>query len=210
MKTGWNGFWDVKARFLFVATGEPITSGSVVSGSQIASFRLFERSSGSSSALAPIYTVGATDVQAKSCSVRSGSTVLSVPLGQVNVHDFGSVGTTAGSGIFNIVLENCSPGLRLFATFTDRNNSANNTDVLSLTSGNQAATGVGIRILTGSGSTVKFGPDSSSPGTANQLSLGTSGAGIMTFPFTATYVKTAITIGGGIANGNATFTFSYQ
>lgn len=149
-------------------------------------------------------------INALTCSVSASSKTLSVPLGIVKKSDFGAVGSTAGNANFNIALNNCSAGINLFATFTDANNLGNTSNILTLTNSSQAASGVGIRISTGSGATVSFGPDSSLPGTLNQLALGPSSAGTITIPFTAKYVKTSGTINGGVANGSATFTLSYQ
>ena len=151
-----------------------------------------------------------TVVNAMTCAVSAGSKNLSVPLGIVKTSDFGAVGSTAGSANFSIALENCSAGVNLFATFTDGFNPGNTSNVLSLTNDGRAASGVGIRILTESGMTVGFGPDSYLPGTLNQIALGSSTTGTVILPFTAKYVKTDTTINSGAANGIATFTLSYQ
>ncbi|UVL43183.1 type 1 fimbrial protein [Pseudomonas sp. B21-040] len=206
---GWSSFWDASVAIRLIATGEPIISGTVVGG-QVGLMRVIEKSSGSTTSEVPLNLVTSTVVQAKSCSVSAGSRNLSVLLGEVRTSDFGVVSTTAGNGDFNIVLENCSSGINLFATFTDGNNLANISDVLSLTPGNSVASGVGIRIRKINGPIVSFGPDSSSPGTLHQLSLGGTVAGTITLPFTATYVKTNNTVSSGVANGVVTFTLSYQ
>jgi type 1 fimbria pilin len=156
------------------------------------------------------WSVADTIVTASTCEVAASSMGISVPLSTIWSRELGAVGSTAGSGTFNIQLDNCSAGVNLFATFTDANNPGNTSNVLSLTSGSQVASGVGIQILTGTGVTVNFGPDSYLPGTTNQIALGTSGSGSMSLPFTARYVKTSNTVTGGSANGIATFTMSYQ
>ncbi|UVL43184.1 type 1 fimbrial protein [Pseudomonas sp. B21-040] len=151
-----------------------------------------------------------TVINALTCAVSASSKNLSVPLGIVKTSEFGASGSTAGNANFSIALENCSTGINLFATFTDANNPGNTSNVLSLTNDSQTASGVGIRLLTGNGATVRFGPDSYLPGTLNQMTLGPSSIGTVTLPFTASYVKTSNTITSGIANGIVTFTLSYQ
>ncbi|MNE11550.1 fimbrial protein [Pseudomonas jessenii] len=149
-------------------------------------------------------------INALTCAVSASSKNVTVPLGLVKTSQFSGVGSTAGSANFNIVLENCSVGVNLFATFTDGNFPGNRSNALSLTNDAQVAHGVGIRIRTGGGAIVTYGPDSYLPGTLNQMALGQSTMGTMTIPFTASYVQTGATISSGIANGMATFTLSYQ
>lgn len=95
-------------------------------------------------------------------------------------------------------------------TLTDPENSANQSDTLSLAQGS-IAKGVGIQILRGSDDTlVSYGPDSAQAGNRNQWQVGSFGNVNLTIPFKARYVRTSSLVVPGQANGVATFTMSYQ
>lgn len=125
---------------------------------------------------------------------------------------------------FNLEL-NCSGGdpgtsTRAFVSFTDANQPANTSTALSLidttrTTGEPPASGVGVQIVrdvNGSEQAVRFGPDSSTPGAANQWFAGTIPRGQRQFviPLKARYVQTASTIKAGQVSAQARFTISYQ
>lgn len=204
---GWSTFWDANAQVRLVSTGEPIASGTL-SAMTVGEIWVREKSTSyaSSSALIKITPTSAT---AQTCSVSSGSVNVPVDLGTVSSRSFtGPVGTTVGNASFDIRLD-CPSGANVYMMLTDANNLGNTSDTLTLSPSAGQATGVGIQVRR-SGMPVSFGPASSLPGTPNQLSLGTAIGGVMAIPFTANYIKTAITVTPGNANAVATYTLSYQ
>lgn len=204
---GWSTFWDFAASVRLVATGEPITTGTLAA-TTIANAFVAEKSSGSTSATAPI-KITSTSLTAQTCSVDAGSINIPVSLGTTSAPGLaGPVGTTSGNASFNVRL-NCSTGMNVYMTLTDANNLGNLTDTLSLSPSATQARGVGIQIRR-DGTPVRFGPDSSVAGNMNQFSLGASPNGALVVPFTANYIKTAVAVTPGDANAVATYTLSYQ
>ncbi|MFS2125012.1 fimbrial protein [Pseudomonas sp. Pseusp97] len=204
---GWSTYWDFLAGVRLIATGEPMGTGSLAATTVGEAF-VAEKSSGTTSARAPI-KITSTSVTAQTCSVDAGSVNLNVSLGTTSAPALaGPVGTTAGNASFNVRI-NCSTGMNVYMTLTDANNLGNTSDTLSLSPASSQARGVGIQIRR-NGTPVRFGPDSSMAGTANQMSLGASPNGVLDIPFTANYIKTHVVVSPGEANAVATYTFSYQ
>ncbi|PJI49734.1 MAG: hypothetical protein CTR55_10365 [Pseudomonas sp.] len=204
---GWSTFWDFGASIRLVATGEPIATGTLAA-TTIANTFVAEKSSGTTSAAAPIKITG-TSVAAQTCSVDAGSVNMSVSLGTTSAPGLaGPVGTTAGNASFSVRL-NCSTGMNVYMTLTDANNLGNTSDILSLSPSPTQARGVGVQVRR-NGTPVRFGPDASVAGNTNQFSVGTSPNGVLDVPFTANYIKINAVVAPGDANAVATYTFSYQ
>ncbi|WP_167358004.1 fimbrial protein [Burkholderia territorii] len=151
-------------------------------------------------------------VAARVCNVTSGLDAV-VDLPAVTASSFGGVGSVSPQAAqsFSVKL-NCEENVRVHATMTDANNPSNVSDVLSL-SPDSTASGVGIRILRNNGAVpVRFGPDSSNPGTTNQWYITTtpSTGGSVTVPFVAKYVKSGQQVSTGSVKARSTITFSYQ
>lgn len=139
------------------------------------------------------------------CSVSSA--FIDVPLGQFSTKAFTGIGSTTASQNFNIELQ-CSGGdagstLKVHTTLTDATNETNVSNVLSLSRDSQAS-GVGIQILNDA-TVLDLGPNAKWH--AGNVQHGES---TFTIPLSARYVQTADNITPGTANGNATFTMSYQ
>ena len=150
--------------------------------------------------------------QVPTCKVAN--TLVDVPLGTVLAKTFTGVGAVSPEKSFNLSL-NCSGGLagtstRPFVTLTDNTDKGNVSTQLSLTS-QSTASGIAIQILRG-GDPLGYGPDSSAVGNTNQWSAGTIGHDVATYdiPLSARYMQTGAAVGMGTANGQATFTMSYQ
>jgi len=190
-----------------IKTG-PITAGGTLAGETVGWYA----ENGASEVLSVIWPGGITIApQVPTCSVTSRS--ISVPLGNVPVGKFTTVGSTSPSTEpFNITLQ-CSGGAtgavtNVYTTLTDQTNPANISDTLTLTPTSTAA-GVGIQVLNGT-TVISYGPDSNVAGNINQWHAGMAGNGTFNIPLTARYIKTSQTIVPGSANGRATFTMSYQ
>jgi len=139
------------------------------------------------------------------CSLSSASTT-SVNLPKVYGNNFVANGISAGSTPFNITV-NCPSPTNLNITFTDNNNLGNNSTILTPLA-SSTAKGLGIQ-LQYNGNIIGFGPDSSDPGTTNQIVLNGNLTGSQSFPFTASYVRTGA-VSPGTLSARATFTLSYQ
>ncbi|QRY77822.1 type 1 fimbrial protein [Pseudomonas sp. PDNC002] len=209
--TGVTDYWDASFGVRLVSTRKTIVSGTVTLPGVIGQLKVVDKADlAGSSTIIPInlMVAGSATFTSRTCSVSTGSQNFSVPLAKINSTAFGNIGSTAGSANFNIQLEGCSTGLKVYMTFSDNNNAANTSDVLSLTPGPQSASGVGIRINYNS-QPVRFGVDSAVAGNPNQISIATTSGAMMNIPFTAGYVRTGTIIGGEV-KGVATFTMSYQ
>lgn len=207
---GWSTFWDSSFGARLVSTGDTIRTGTVTLG-KIGEVRLAE--SGVTNAITPVNLMvgGSLSITSRTCSVSAGSQNIAVPMGTVNRGAFTGIGSTAGGGNFTVHLENCSTGLNLFMTFTDGNNPANTSDVLTLTPGALSANGIGIRITRQDNSQrVSYGADSALPGNPGQLSFGATTGAARDLAFSAAYVQTQAFVTGGTANAIATITMSYQ
>ena len=190
-----------------IKTG-PITAGGALTGEAVGWYA----ENGASEVLSLIFPGNLIIApQVPTCSVTSRS--ISVPLGNVPVSRFTTVGSTSPSTEpFNITLQ-CSGGAagavtNVYTTLTDQTNPANISDTLTLTPTSTAA-GVGIQVLNGT-TVISYGPDSNVAGNINQWHAGMAGNGTFNIPLTARYIKTSQTIVPGSANGRATFTMSYQ
>ncbi|MDF3863927.1 fimbrial protein [Pseudomonas denitrificans (nom. rej.)] len=203
----WATNWDIEVSVRLIATGAPIVTGSV-GAMTVGEVFLVEKSSGSTSAAAPI-KMSSTSVTAQTCSVNAGSVNIPVNLGTISAPGLaGPVGTIAGNASFSVRL-NCSAGMNVYMTLTDGNNLGNTSDTLSLSPSPTMARGVGIQVRR-NGTPVRFGPDSSLAGNANQFAIGASPNGALDVPFTANYIKTEVAVAPGDANAVATYTLSYQ
>ncbi|WP_428555807.1 fimbrial protein [Pseudomonas edaphica] len=154
-----------------------------------------------------------------STSIRIGPTclvstpVIPVRFGINSASSFRRLGDTSSPVSFSIGLS-CSGGdagisVASYVTLTDASKSTNISDVLSL-SASSTASGLGIQILNGD-TVLKYGP-SSSMGSAQQWKAGDIRPGISAFqiPLRARYIQMGEKVTPGSANGQATFTLTYQ
>jgi type 1 fimbria pilin len=145
-------------------------------------------------------------INSGTCTVKTPA--IAVDLGSVSSQKIlTSVGTVSTAMPFDIVVDCTGLTSTLAITFTDATNSANRSNLLSLSSGSTAS-GVSIQILK-NGAPVSFGPDSSVYQNTNQITIGPTNSSIVDLPLGGRYVRTGA-ITPGSANGSATFTMSYQ
>ncbi|QGW66409.1 fimbrial protein [Lysobacter soli] len=142
------------------------------------------------------------------CSVSTPDVVVS--LDQASAADFSSVGSALGEKDFNVSLA-CSGGdpsssTNLHMFLTDQTTPANQTNILSLTSGSTAA-GVGVQIVN-NGTPVTFGQTSAAPTTdiTRNIVVNTPTVDI---PLKARYVRTGNMTAGSVT-AIATFTTTYN
>ncbi|CAE6845638.1 F17a-G fimbrial adhesin [Paraburkholderia nemoris] len=151
-------------------------------------------------------------VASATCTVTTPS--IAVSLGAIPLSQFTGVGATSQpSQSFNIQLQ-CSgqvPAQMILYTLTDQTDPTNVGPWLNLTPGSTAQD-LGIQVQTSGGYLVGYGPDSSVVNNTNQQfgSWVQAGGGMVTIPLTARYIQTGSSVRAGSANGQATFTMSYQ
>lgn len=154
---------------------------------------------------------GETSLQANGFSLAATSCVLNsissstISLPVISNSALPAVGSMAGSTPFALTI-NCPATTKLYLTFTDNNNIGQTGNILSLSTGSTAG-GVGLQ-LAYNGSTINFGPDSATAGNNGQMALAQF-AGLRSFPFSVSYIRTGPVSPGSVAAA-ATFTLSYQ
>ncbi|WP_287882117.1 fimbrial protein [Aquitalea sp.] len=139
------------------------------------------------------------------CSLQSAS-ISNIILPKITSNALPSINSRAGSTPFILTI-NCPNNTNLNITFTDNNKIGQTTNILTSTTAS-IAKGVGIQ-LQYNGNIISFGPDSAEPGTTNQIVLNSNLAGVQSFPFTASYIRTGAVTPGSMS-ATATFTLSYQ
>ena len=146
-----------------------------------------------------------TEVIGGSCQVITPQVF--VPMPTASIKNFSHPGSSFGKTAFTLRLE-CNSAVGIHITLTDASKQGNTGDVLSLTP-DSTARGIGYQIKYNS-SAVRYGPDSSAPGTINQIAVGNATSkSTIALPFTVEYIRTD-TVRPGSANAIATFTMSYQ
>ncbi|MDX6020479.1 type 1 fimbrial major subunit FimA [Scandinavium sp. V105_16] len=140
------------------------------------------------------------------CVVDTGSQEQTVELGQVKMADLAAAGDIANTKQFNITLDDCSTTAASTAAVSF-NGTVDATDptalaVSSITTPGNAATNVGIQILSDSKVITPNGGETSSPIT---LVDGTN-----VLPFNAQFVATGGAATAGAADADATFNITYN
>jgi len=200
--------FKAKLRFQLYKTG-PVSSASNTSiGSRWSNsfFQLLEtNNNGYLYATNVFYSSNPFTLTVYSCSLQS-STITNINLPQISILDLPSINSITGDTPFSITIK-CPTTTKLSITFTDNNKIGQTGSILTPAAGSTAK-GVGVQ-LQYNGNRVNFGPDSSEPGTTNQITLNSNLTGIQTFPFSAAYIRTG-TVTAGTLSTTATFTLSYQ
>ncbi len=150
----------------------------------------------------------------------TGAKTQNIQLPDIQFSQLSNVGSTyPGTQTAQFPLR-CDPGISVFATLTDANNTSNTGNTLTNTG---SAKGVGVQLLQTSpsfstancaqGSPCRFGPDSSAKGNTNQWQAGPSHTNSAsrnpTISFRARYVRTGALQPGDV-RAVSTITFSYQ
>ncbi|WP_156432248.1 fimbrial protein [Burkholderia latens] len=145
-------------------------------------------------------------IEAKACRVATPAINVTMPRAVTYLLD--GPGSSAGATGFNIVLDECPPGLAVHATFADASNPANRSTVLSLAP-ESTASGLGYQVFFRS-KAVGYGPDTSAAGADNQFMISDSAPPSITLPLAVKYVKTSSNVRPGTAIGRIVFNMSYQ
>lgn len=192
----------------FVSTGTPISGNYIIPAQDIAYIELRDSSATTDSPYTKQTTLKLNAIpitfKVSSCSINTSN--LYIPLAKINPNSLVNNGDSSVSTPFSISLY-CPSSVNTYLTFTDANNIANTSNLLSLDS-NSLARGIAMQIKYNN-ALISFGPDSANQGNTNQFLVQNAMLGSQTISFSALVTKT-----GPIAPGNfsakATFTFSYQ
>lgn len=137
------------------------------------------------------------------CTITPATANQTVALGSVNKTDFTGAGSTAAPTRFSIVLTSCPASVTTATVKFDGPTDTNNSNVLAITGGTGAASGVGVGIYEQNATTLI-------PVTTASASKTLSTTADNTFNFVAKYIQTAATVGTGDANAVSDFTIAYN
>lgn len=134
------------------------------------------------------------------CTITTST--VNIPLGNIPISSFTSVGTTLGSRNFNVGL-NCTTGTKIFSSLSATQNAdTSDQSIIALTGAGTAgvASGIGVQILR-SGTPMNIG---------TEISIGTATNGAQNIGFSARYYQTLPNVLAGNANTTATLNMTYQ
>lgn len=138
------------------------------------------------------------------CTVVNGqSNPLDVTLGKIAKTAFTGSGSTAATTRFDIQLKDCPETITSAAITFGGTPDTNNADVLALTTGTGAASGVGVQLLDSSSAPLSLY-------TASAEYTLTSGTATNDLQFGARYIQTGASVVAGQANAVSTFTVVYN
>ncbi len=154
----------------------------------------------------PLVSIGIanTAIAVDACRVTTPSIHVALPaVSHVALRTAGSI---SGEMPFSIGLA-CPAGINVYVTLTDATTPGNRTDQLTLSS-TSTARNVALRVLNGSDTPIRFGPDAAIARNTNAWFVGASG-NLRSIPLRAQYIATG-TVTPGSVQGLMTFTMSYQ
>lgn len=138
------------------------------------------------------------------CEIGGGRSTINVDLGKVTVPSFsGTAGAVAGARSFDIALSNCPTEMSQVGVIFDGPLDSADTQLLALSGGAGAATGVGIALYEADAVTQI---PLATPSKPNAL----DGATDVVLTYIAKYKSTAATVEAGKANATANFTLVYN
>jgi type 1 fimbria pilin len=183
--------YSVGSTLQLVQTG-PIANGSVLPAGTLANWQW--------GSIAPEYFVLTNSVTFVASACNVSPTSLTVTLPTVSAGAFSGKDSTTGATSFTIA-GNCPSGstATLAITFTASSGIPAGYNNVLKSSG--SATGLGVELRDGNGSTVVFG---------NATSAGAAPSGALSLPYTARYHAISNTVTAGSVAATATFTLSYQ
>lgn len=201
---------SLKAKIVFVVTGEHLVSGSYHIPPLVIAKTWSEYGGRHNGNEQSVVTLNSTElnIKARACTVNTKS--LTFNMGDVLIRDLDKIGATSKLISKQISLQ-CDKNIHLYAGMTDQTDQSNTSSVLSLTK-ESTGSGVGIQFFFNNDPTpISFGPDISSKGQPNQreLYITTMDNEFYSLDLKSNYIRT----GGlkpGSANGIASVTFSYQ
>lgn len=137
------------------------------------------------------------------CTVTPGTANQTVSLGTVSSTAFSAAGDEVGPTRFSINLTSCPASATSATVKFDGLADTSNSDLLAVTTGAGAATGVGVGIYEENSSTLI-------PVASASASKALSTTADTTFNFIAKYVATVSAVTAGTANAVSDFTISYN
>ncbi|EOV8837972.1 fimbrial protein [Cronobacter dublinensis] len=135
--------------------------------------------------------------------VNSQSSPLVVNLGKIAKTAFTGVGSTTNPTSFVLQLKNCPETVTKASIKFGGTTDADNANVLALTGGTGAASGVGIQLLDSSNEPLNLYTASADYTLEN-------GTATNSLAFGARYIQTGASVTAGTANGSSTFTVEYN
>ncbi|EKM0374816.1 fimbrial protein [Cronobacter turicensis] len=135
--------------------------------------------------------------------VNSLSSPLAVDLGKVSKTAFTGVGSTTNITSFFLELKNCPETVTKASIKFGGNADTDNANVLALTGGTGAASGVGIQLVDADGTPLNLY-------TASADYALQTGTATNNLEFGARYIQTGAAVTAGTANGSSTFTVTYN
>lgn len=146
-----------------------------------------------------VYTLNltATNITQLACSLKTPA--LAFDFGNIPASQFMAIGSTSQETVTKNIELDCDPGTNVNISINGKTDSSN-PNVLSLTTGGNAATGLGVQILSGS-QVLQMN---------TQIPLLTATSRSTMIPLSARYYQTASVITAGQANATATVQITYQ
>lgn len=142
------------------------------------------------------------NITSAACTITPASEIQAVALGTVSSTGLGAVGDTSAPTKFEVVLTSCPAAANSAVVKFDGRSNADNSSLLAITDGTGAASGVGIGLYEGDGSTqIPVGAESASKTLSTTADT--------TFTFYAKYMATAA-VTEGSANAVSDFTVIYN
>ncbi|ELY7488951.1 fimbrial protein [Cronobacter turicensis] len=135
--------------------------------------------------------------------INSLSSPLAVDLGKVSKTAFTGVGSTTNITSFFLELKNCPETVTKASIKFGGNADTDNANVLALTGGTGAASGVGIQLVDADGTPLNLY-------TASADYALQTGTATNNLEFGARYIQTGAAVTAGTANGSSTFTVTYN
>ncbi|EPT6973898.1 fimbrial protein [Cronobacter sakazakii] len=135
--------------------------------------------------------------------VNSQSSPLAVDLGKISKTAFTGIGSTTNITSFVLQLKNCPETVTKASIKFGGTADTDNVDVLALTGGTGAASGVGIQLVDADGTPLNLY-------TASADYALETGTATNNLEFGARYIQTGATVTAGVANGSSTFTVTYN
>jgi type 1 fimbria pilin len=139
------------------------------------------------------------------CSLSSPDVQVALP--DVVNTQFQGVGSAVGKTIFFLQFS-CEANAKATFNISDATTPGNDGAILSLQSGS-TATGVGIRMLSNTGSPVMLAPYQAF-GSGSEFTIGGPDASVVGIPFTAEYVQTATEVTPGSVSAYALISINYE
>ncbi|WP_192879069.1 fimbrial protein [Haemophilus haemolyticus] len=161
---------------------------------------------------------GGASIIGSNVTIKINATTCDITGTKNHAHNFGKIRSidlkTPKQGPEMSIIVNCGRyQIDPHIVFSDANTPNNTSDILSMFYTGGVASNVGVKLRKKTDSTyIKFGPDSSKKGITNQFKMTPIGNNHFSVTFTPELIKknSSANVDGGILEGLATYTLSYQ